>query len=96
MFVCQACGKEVDIGEKIDRKDDCPFCMADLHSCIQCEFYDPGRHNDCRENQAEFVLEKEKSNFCGYFLPSGNKDVKKQSSSKDEAEKAWEAMFGKK
>ena len=40
---------------------------ADVHCCRNCEFDDPGSYNECRETQAERVLEKDRSNFCDYF-----------------------------
>jgi hypothetical protein len=49
------------------RNDTCPKCLADLHSCLQCGFYSPGRHNDCAEPQADRVVDKERANFCDYF-----------------------------
>ncbi len=49
------------------RNDECPKCGGDLHSCIQCLSYEPGRDNDCAEVQAERVVDKERSNFCDWF-----------------------------
>ena len=37
--------------------------------CLNCIFYDSSAHNQCLENQAEWVREKDKGNFCGYFAP---------------------------
>lgn len=45
----------------------CPFCGHDLRACLNCVFYEPGAFHDCRESQAERVLEKSRSNFCDYF-----------------------------
>ena len=67
MPVCFSCGSELDMCDKPGKADTCPVCNADLHCCCNCEFYDPGSYNDCRETQAERVLEKDRSNFCDYF-----------------------------
>ena len=67
-FYCQVCGAELEL-DYIGREELCPRCGAYLHSCIQCEFYDPFAHNQCREPSAEFVADKEKGNFCTYFKP---------------------------
>jgi len=67
MRVCARCGKEIEKTENISRSSTCPSCGAWLHSCINCTFYSPGRHNDCREPQAEYVSDKRASNFCEYF-----------------------------
>lgn len=55
------------VGERVGRRESCPKCGADLHCCRNCRFYDPTVYNECRETQAERVVEKEKSNFCDYF-----------------------------
>ena len=65
-MICWKCKKEIPL-EKPARSDECPLCHADLHVCKACEFYENGAHNDCRESSAEFVNDKERSNFCDYF-----------------------------
>ncbi|MEA3471407.1 MAG: hypothetical protein U9R24_06795 [Thermodesulfobacteriota bacterium] len=57
----------MDIEKKVGRRDICPFCGSELHVCLNCRFFDPGSYNDCREPQAERVVDKMKSNFCDYF-----------------------------
>ncbi|MBN1663862.1 MAG: hypothetical protein JW943_09705 [Deltaproteobacteria bacterium] len=68
MNICHHCGKEVEIKKILGRKEACPFCRADLRCCLNCSFYDPASYNACREPQAERVLEKDRSNFCEYFV----------------------------
>ena len=65
-MICWKCKKEISI-EKPVRGDECPLCHADLHVCRACDFYESGAHNDCRESSAEYVTDKERSNFCDYF-----------------------------
>ena len=96
MFICQSCGREFDVEERIGRRDQCPHCGTDLHACRQCDFFYPGFHNDCRENQAETVADKENSNFCDYFRPAKDRAAQSKVDSKTEAEKMWEDLFGKK
>ena len=67
MPLCFSCGAKRDAFDKPGRAETCPVCNADLHCCCNCEFSDPGTYNDCRETQAERVLEKDRSNFCDYF-----------------------------
>ncbi len=55
--ICHACQKTLDIGDRVGRREACPFCGRDLHVCL----------NDCRETQAERVVEKDRSNFCDFF-----------------------------
>lgn len=67
MKTCHHCKKDIQIDRKTGRRDTCPFCDADLHVCLNCRFHDPGQYNQCRETQAERVVDKEKSSFCDFF-----------------------------
>jgi hypothetical protein len=68
MKICHRCQKELSIADRVGRAETCPSCGTDLKCCKNCAFYDAGSYNQCREPQAERVLEKERSNFCDYFL----------------------------
>ncbi len=96
MVLCHHCGKLVDTGERVARQDDCPSCGYDLHVCYNCQHYDPKAYNQCRENQAERVLEKEKANFCDYFAPSTSSMVSSVSSKKEDSKSKLDALFKKK
>ena len=67
MKFCRSCGEKLELEGKIGREDTCPNCGAYLHTCLNCEFYDEFAHNHCREPDAEWVSDKEKSNFCEFF-----------------------------
>ncbi len=67
MRVCYHCKKEWKGDYKPGRRDICDHCGMDLHCCLNCQFHDNTSYNECREPQAERVLEKESSNFCDYF-----------------------------
>jgi hypothetical protein len=69
-FSCFKCGEQIDAPERVMSRDTCPNCDADLHCCRNCRFYDPGKHNECAETQAEWVRGKEASNYCDYFQPN--------------------------
>ena len=51
------------------RSEECSGCGRDLHVCLNCEFYDRSAYNECRESQADRVVEKDRANFCDYFRP---------------------------
>jgi hypothetical protein len=55
--------------DKVRRNDECPHCRADMHSCKNCTYYDPGSHNECKETISEYVPDKERGNFCGMYRP---------------------------
>jgi predicted RNA-binding Zn-ribbon protein involved in translation (DUF1610 family) len=99
MFTCARCGKAVVISGRVSRSFLCPACGAYLHSCVNCRFYRPGSHNDCREPQAELVSDKKGSNFCDYFAPAdrpaGNRAATERN--KDDREKQrerFDKLFG--
>jgi hypothetical protein len=68
MKICFKCKKELSLGREISRRDACPFCSADLHCCLNCRFYDRSAPKQCREPQADLVREKDKANFCDFFV----------------------------
>jgi hypothetical protein len=91
--LCFSCGTENEVGERVGRRDECSQCMADLHVCKNCRFYDPSAYNECRETSADVVREKEESNFCDFFEPGGGTYEK---SKRDALLAQAEALFGKK
>ena len=64
---CYKCGEELVFEVKVARLDTCPNCSAWLHSCRNCRFWSPSAHNQCVENQGEFIRDREAGNFCGHF-----------------------------
>ncbi len=84
MIRCHACRKKLEIAVPVGRRDECPFCRADLRCCLNCICYEAGAYNECREPQADRVMEKDKSNFCDFFvfrnvLPAGNEGNERNS-----------------
>ena len=97
VFICQACGAENQVDGIIGRRDACQNCGADLRACRQCRHYDTSTADDCREPQAERVVDKEKANFCDFYQPAqGAPQTGGGSITKSDAEKKWEELFGKK
>lgn len=93
---CQACGSAIETDGPIGRRDSCESCGADLHACIQCRFYDPAASDQCREPQAERVVDKERQNFCEYFqLAAGPGGRSPSRSPAEEAKARLEALFRK-
>ena len=92
MIACHACGAAVSVAE-IGVRDVCERCRAYLHSCRQCDFYEPGAHNDCREPSAEMVADKDAGNFCDYFRVAGAKKHEKKAGG--DARAALERLFQK-
>ena len=66
-YFCFKCSNEVVFEVKMQRTDTCPHCGADLHCCKNCEYWDPGAHNQCTETFAEYVSDRERANHCTSF-----------------------------
>ncbi len=64
---CHACTKELELGREIGRRDECPFCGADIRCCLNCSYYDRAAPKQCREPAAEQVRDKVRANYCGFF-----------------------------
>lgn len=97
-MICHSCKKETPVVDRVGRRDECPHCHADLHVCLNCQFYDSAAYNECHEGNAERVLEKDKSNYCDYFsvgagLPRPSAPT---SNPTDDARRKLESLFNKK
>ena len=91
-YACYKCGEELVFEVKIARRDTCPNCAAYLHCCFNCKFWDPNVHNQCTENQGEFIRDRSEGNFCLYYT---FKQIGEDRSSEVDAAKARLAsLFG--
>ncbi|UCF57311.1 MAG: hypothetical protein JSW15_02225 [Deltaproteobacteria bacterium] len=93
---CVFCGNVAPIEGKVSRQHTCPHCNRDLRCCKQCSFYDPDAYNECREVSAERIVEKERANFCDYYVPRGAEKARGSLNRTKEAKEALEALFKKK
>jgi hypothetical protein len=67
-LVCWKCGAALtDQPLPLSRLAECSKCRAYLHVCRMCVSFDSHLTRKCREQDAEEVTEKERTNFCGYF-----------------------------
>jgi hypothetical protein len=97
MRSCYRCGSEI-ARETIGVRDACERCHAYLHCCRNCDFYEPGAHNDCREPNAGPVADKEQGNFCDFFRMTGRagKPASAGSPGAGDARAKLDALFPKK
>lgn len=93
MKVCYRCGKELALGRETGRRDECPFCRADLHCCRNCRFYDAAAPKQCREPAAELVRDKEKANFCDFFQFGGGRSEADSPAERTRARAAADDLF---
>jgi len=96
-YYCFKCQNEVQISSatQVGRREQCPACRVDLHVCKNCRHYDPAAYNECREVQAERVLDKENANFCDYFVYRQGRGVLKAGGDKQQVKAKLEALFKK-
>ena len=96
MRVCARCGAKVDHAGVVGRNLTCSNCNAYLHSCVNCRFYRPGKHNDCTEPQAELVADKRVANFCDFFAmkEARGSEHTPGDSKRDQARRDFDKLFG--
>ena len=97
MKCCHRCGTELRVGTSVTRTDGCPHCHSDLKCCLNCRLHDPGANNQCREPQAEWQTDKEKSNFCEFFefRETSSLSSPGRGGRADDARAALDALFKK-
>jgi len=96
-MVCWKCGERVELppSARVGQRDACPRCNSDLHSCRNCNFYDPGKNNQCSEPQAEWVRDKEAANYCDYYRPNSSLAARggRAASPAENAKKKFDSLF---
>lgn len=92
---CWKCGAELKhLLLPFSRYEECSTCKADLHACLACRHYDPALSDACREDRAEFILDKDKANFCDYFKVSSKAYRKKDNDEAQVARARLAELFG--
>lgn len=88
---CHRCNHVWEFMPPLGRRDECPSCRQDARVCLNCRFFDRSAYRECREEQAEWVKEKNTGNFCGYFDASANLrgQTKDDQSTKSKLEKLF-------
>jgi len=97
MRKCHFCKTVLEDNLEVFRSTLCPACSKDLKICLNCVFYSPGDHWDCRETIEEAVREKDRANFCSFFSfmeVSAADGGQKSGISHEKARKEFENLFG--
>ncbi len=90
---CAACGATLQSGIAIDAR--CLKCGADLHSCRQCTFFDPGARFECRQPITARIVNKQARNACELFQPRTIVERETSSSGPMNARQAFQNLFKK-
>lgn len=92
---CWKCGITLkEMRSPYSRYEECSSCKADHHVCLMCKEYDPTVSDGCREDRADYVLDKEKANFCDYFKPRPGAYQPTDNSQAREARERLAELFG--
>jgi hypothetical protein len=69
VFRCGRCGNLLSL--PVGLLDSCKRCGVDLHSCIQCVYFDTSARWECTQNQQlqARVAPKDARNNCTFFTP---------------------------
>ena len=76
------------------RYEECGKCRADLHACLGCRHYDPAAADACREDRADFTLDKDRANFCDFFTVHTKAYRPHDNAAAQKARAALAEMFG--
>ena len=93
--VCFKCGTPYQVRDRVGRSAVCLKCDADLHCCLNCRHYNAHVHNECNETQAEWVRDKDRSNYCDYFDPKRGLRTGGKATSADDARARFDSLFKK-
>ena len=63
---CWSCDSDLGALRKVRREELCGSCQAWIHCCKNCRFWDSSARS-CDEPAAEWVHDRERSNFCDFF-----------------------------
>ncbi len=92
---CWKCGATLrNLLLPFSRYEECSTCKADLHACISCKSYAPNLSDGCMEDRADFVLDKDKANFCDYFKVNPKAYNKKDDAGAKAAKAGLAELFG--
>ena len=92
---CWKCGTELRrLILPFSRYEECSTCKADLHACMQCRNYQASVANSCTEDRADFVLDKDKANFCDFFKPNKHAYKAKDVAAANKARSKLAELFG--
>ena len=93
-LTCWHCGASLTLLD-FGRQDTCRSCGRDTRTCRACIHYDRASNNECRENQADRVVDKERSNFCDYFKPTPRAYSPAEQQAEQAARSELDALFRK-
>ncbi len=90
---CSACAATVQANVSFEAT--CPKCKADLHTCRQCTFFDPGARFECRKPITVKIVNKGGRNSCELFAARTVVERETSSGKPTDARQAFANLFKK-
>jgi len=90
---CAACGAPASPNITLDAA--CPKCKADLHTCRQCTYFDPGARFECNKPIPARIVNKSARNTCELFTPRTVVERETSSGAPTDARQAFANLFKK-
>jgi ubiquitin len=90
---CAACGAKVPLSIAVDSS--CPKCNTDLHSCRQCNYFDPSARFECNKSITARIVNKQARNSCELFLARTVVERETSSGAPTDARQAFANLFKK-
>jgi hypothetical protein len=88
---CAKCGTE--IGTPYAAEGRCSKCNADVHTCAQCVYFDPGTRFQCMQPVPERIAPKDAKNSCPLWEPRKTVERETHSVSVSSARRAFDDLF---
>ena len=90
---CAACGAKAPPNIGVDTS--CPKCNADLHSCRQCKYFDPGARFECSKSILARIVNKHARNTCELFAARIVVERQTSTGPPSDARQAFDKLFKK-
>jgi hypothetical protein len=88
---CSQCGTVVT--EEVGFASRCLKCGTELHSCAQCQSFDPGSRFECMQTIPARVTPKNVKNGCTLFEARSTVERETTAPRQDSARKAFDDLF---
>jgi|SRR6185436_62410 hypothetical protein len=90
---CSSCGAKV--AGTISGESSCTNCRADLHTCRQCNYFDPGARFECSKPITVKIVNKNARNTCELFTARSVVEKQTSSGAPTDARSAFAKLFKK-
>jgi hypothetical protein len=99
VFRCGGCGKQQEIGAEVPFAATCAACGVDLHTCVNCVYFDSAVRNECRQGVEPRIAKKRARNECAVFAPKVTQEFRRESqrpaggNAGNDSRAAFDALF---